>query len=74
MRSRKSASRLFLGTFLEFVSCKDESESVKIVIPREVGKLLRSIFNRPKKEKILKIQKAFFIAWKFIFSLFLLAK
>ena len=27
-----------------------------------------------KKEKILKIQKAFFIAWKFIFSLFLLAK
>ena len=27
-----------------------------------------------KKEKILKIQKAFFIAWKFIFSHFLLAK
>ena len=37
MRSRKSASRLFLGTFLEFMSCMDESESVKIVIPREVG-------------------------------------
>ena len=27
-----------------------------------------------KKEKILKIQKAFFIAWKLIFFLFLLAK
>ena len=74
MRSRKSASRLFLGTFLEFMSCMDESESVKIVIPWEVGKLLRSIFNHPKKIKILKIQKAFFIAWKFLFSLFLLAK
>ena len=34
MRSRKSASRLFLGTFLEFMSCMDESESVKIVISK----------------------------------------
>ena len=40
MRSRKSASRLFLGTFLEFISCMDESESVKI--PREVGAILRA--------------------------------
>ena len=42
MRSRKSASRLFLGTFLEFMSCMDKSESVKIVIPREVGAMLRA--------------------------------
>ena len=43
MRSKKSASRLFLGTFfLEFMSCMDESESVKIVIPREVGAMLRA--------------------------------
>ena len=42
MQSRKSTSRLFLGTFLEFRSCMDESESVKIVIPREVGAMLRA--------------------------------
>ena len=42
MQSRKSASRLFLGTFLEFMSCMDKSESVKIVIPREVGAMLRA--------------------------------
>ena len=27
MRSKKSASRLFLGTFLAFMSCMDESVS-----------------------------------------------
>ena len=51
MQSKKSASRLFLGTFLEFMSCMDKSESVKIVIPKEVGKLLRSIFNPPNFNK-----------------------
>ena len=42
MQSRKSASRLFLGTFLEFMSCMDESESVNRVIPRDVGAILRA--------------------------------
>ena len=42
MQSRKSASRLFLGTFLEFMSCMDESESVNRVIPGEVGAILRA--------------------------------
>ena len=42
MQSRKSASRLFLGTFLEFMSCMDESESVNRVIPMDVGAILRA--------------------------------
>ena len=42
MQSRKSASRLFLGTFLECMSCMDKSESVKMVIPMEVGAMLRA--------------------------------
>ena len=45
MRSRKSASRLFLGTFLEFMSCMDESESVNRVIPSEhlLGSMVQQV-------------------------------